>query len=56
VSRGLSNAQIAARRRVSTRTVANQLARLFEKLGVHWRLDALRVAGHRLGMTPEGAR
>lgn len=56
VARGLSNAQIALQRRVSTRTVANQLSHVFEKLGVHSRLDALRVAGHRLGMTANGER
>lgn len=36
---GLSNAEIAARRGVSPRTVANQLASLFRKLGVHSRLE-----------------
>ncbi len=36
---GLSNAEIAARRRVSPRTVANQIASLFRKLGVHSRLE-----------------
>lgn len=52
VARGLSNPEIASRRGVSVRTVANQLAHLFQKLGVHSRLDALRVAGHRLGVAP----
>ncbi len=36
---GLSNAQIAARRGVSPRTVANQLASAFRKLGVRSRLE-----------------
>lgn len=36
---GLSNAEIAARRGVSPRTVANQIASLFRKLGVHSRLE-----------------
>ncbi len=36
---GLSNAEIAARRGVSPRTVANQLASVFRKLGVHSRLQ-----------------
>ena len=36
---GLSNAETAARRGVSPRTVANQMASLFRKLGVHSRLE-----------------
>lgn len=36
---GLSNAEIAARRGVSPRTVANQITSLFRKLGVHSRLE-----------------
>jgi DNA-binding CsgD family transcriptional regulator len=36
---GLSNAQIAARRGVSPRTVANQIASAFRKLGVRSRLE-----------------
>ncbi len=36
---GLSNAEAAARRGVSPRTVANQMASLFRKLGVHSRLE-----------------
>jgi DNA-binding CsgD family transcriptional regulator len=36
---GLSNAEIAARRGVSPRTVANQMESLFRKLGVHSRLE-----------------
>ena len=43
---GLSNAAIASRRGVSIRTVANQIAQLFRKLGVHSRLEAALVAGH----------
>jgi DNA-binding NarL/FixJ family response regulator len=46
ISRGLSNTAIAVRRGVSVRTVANQAGQLFRKLGVHSRLDAMRVAGH----------
>ncbi len=34
---GLSNAEIARRRRVARRTVENQLARIFAKLGVRSR-------------------
>lgn len=36
---GLSNAQIAARRRVSVKTVANQLARIYAKLGARSRFE-----------------
>lgn len=36
---GLSNAQIAKARRTSIRTVANQLASVFRKLGVRSRLE-----------------
>jgi DNA-binding CsgD family transcriptional regulator len=36
---GLSNAEIAERRGVSRRTVANQIASVFRKLGVHSRLE-----------------
>jgi len=43
---GLTNAQIANRRGVSVRTVANQLASLFRKLGVSSRLDAAIAASN----------
>jgi len=46
LAHGLSNGEIACRRGVSIRTVANQLAHLFRKLGVHSRLEATRMAGH----------
>ena len=46
LAHGLSNGEIARRRRVSIRTVANQMGQLFRKLGVHSRLDAALVAGH----------
>lgn len=36
---GLSNAEIACARRRSTRTVANQLARIYRRLGVRSRLE-----------------
>ena len=48
---GLTNAQIANRRGVSVRTVANQLASLFRKLGVSSRLDAA-LAASNLAQTP----
>jgi DNA-binding NarL/FixJ family response regulator len=38
---GLSHAEIAASRRASTRTVANQLATAFQKLGVSGRSELL---------------
>ncbi len=46
LAHGLSNGEIARRRGVSIRTVANQMGQLFRKLGVHSRLDAALVAGH----------
>jgi two-component system nitrate/nitrite response regulator NarL len=46
LAHGLSNGEIARRRGVSIRTVANQMSQLFRKLGVHSRLDAALVAGH----------
>lgn len=43
---GASNAQVARRRGTSPRTIANQLAGIFEKLGVHSRSElAARCAG-----------
>jgi DNA-binding NarL/FixJ family response regulator len=39
IERGLSNAQIAERRGTSTHTVANQVARVFRKLGVGSRAE-----------------
>lgn len=38
---GLSNAQIARRRRVAVRTVANQIAAIFRKVGVHSRVELI---------------
>jgi DNA-binding CsgD family transcriptional regulator len=38
-ARGESNAQIARARKTSPRTVANQLARIYEKLGVRSRVE-----------------
>jgi len=43
--RGESNAQIAAARGRSARTVANQLQSLFRKLGVGSRHELMAVAG-----------
>jgi DNA-binding NarL/FixJ family response regulator len=42
---GLSNAEIAAARRTSTRTVANQVASLFRKLDVRSRSEAVAALG-----------
>jgi DNA-binding CsgD family transcriptional regulator len=50
---GRSNSEIAALRRCSTRTVANQVASLFRKLGVHSRLELVALApllGPRRGL------
>lgn len=44
VCRGLSNAQIAYQRKASVRTVANQIASLFKKLGATSRLDLALLA------------
>jgi DNA-binding CsgD family transcriptional regulator len=41
---GRSNSEIAALRRCSTRTVANQVASLFRKLGVRSRLELVALA------------
>jgi DNA-binding CsgD family transcriptional regulator len=41
---GRSNREIAALRRCSTRTVANQVASLFRKLGVSSRLELVALA------------
>ncbi|MCC6897827.1 MAG: helix-turn-helix transcriptional regulator [Polyangiaceae bacterium] len=45
VRHGLSNAEIAAARGVSVRTVANQLQALFRKLGVGSRIELARKVG-----------
>jgi DNA-binding NarL/FixJ family response regulator len=42
---GLSNSEIATARRTSPRTVANQVASLFRKLGVRSRSEAVTVLG-----------
>lgn len=44
ITRGASNAQIAAARGTTVRTVANQLQRIFVKLGVHSRAELAREA------------
>ena len=46
IGRGFSNAEIAAARGVALRTVANQVAALFRKLGASSRVDVARkIAG-----------
>lgn len=45
VVKGRSNAQIAAARRCSARTVANQIASLRKKLGAGSRFDLIRWFG-----------
>jgi DNA-binding CsgD family transcriptional regulator len=42
--KGRSNAEIAALRRASERTVANQVASVFRKLGVSSRLELVALA------------
>lgn len=54
VAEGLSNAQIAVRRGVSPRTVANQLASVFRKLGVRSRLE-LEARLARAGRAGDGS-
>jgi DNA-binding CsgD family transcriptional regulator len=44
---GLSNAEIALRRATSPRTVANQVASLFRKLGLGSRHELFAAAGAR---------
>lgn len=51
-AQGKTNAEIAARRRVSERTVANQMAAILQKLGLRSRLD---LAGD-LRARPSGGR
>ena len=51
ILRGRSNAEIAAARRVSERTVANQIANVFRKLGVSSRLELVAL-GPLLGSSP----
>jgi DNA-binding NarL/FixJ family response regulator len=43
--RGLSNSEIARARKTSVRTVANQVASLFHKLGVRSRAEAVVALG-----------
>ena len=58
---GLRNREIARRRNVSVRTVANQVAGLFRKFGVHSRLElalvlAFETAGHEVEPACPNAR
>ena len=45
ILQGLSNAQIAAQRRTSVRTIANQIASIFGKLGVASRTEFAYAVG-----------
>jgi DNA-binding NarL/FixJ family response regulator len=54
VRHGLSNAQIARLRGVSVRTVANQIATLFKKVGAQSRLDLALLAARTERGCPEG--
>jgi DNA-binding NarL/FixJ family response regulator len=47
IARGMSNAQIAAERGVSPRTVANQVAALLRKCGVTSRVELAGALGPR---------
>jgi DNA-binding CsgD family transcriptional regulator len=49
VMEGLSNAEIASRRERSPRTVANQIASIFRRLGVHSRSELLATLALRGG-------
>jgi DNA-binding CsgD family transcriptional regulator len=51
---GLDNAQIAARLDISEKTVRNHITRVFAKLGVTTRAQAI-VLAHRAGLTPPDA-
>lgn len=44
VAEGLANKEIAAKLFISERTVANHLANMFKKLGIHSRSEAVRLA------------
>jgi len=46
---GLTNAEIGVQRKTSPRTVANQVAAVFRKLGVHGRLELIRRLALRTG-------
>ena len=49
---GATNAAIARRRGTSDRTVANQLAAVFEKLGVHSRAELAALLSRSHGPAP----
>jgi len=48
IRRGASNADIARRRGTSVHTVANQIAGVFRKLGVHSRTELVRALHARV--------
>lgn len=48
VAQGMSNRDVASRRRTSERTVANQLASIFRKLGVGSRAALAACLAHQL--------
>ena len=55
VRAGLSNGEVAARRGRSARTVANQVASIFAKLGVRSRLELFALAARSPGAGVEGS-
>ncbi len=56
IAAGLSNAEIARRRGVSPRTVANQAARIFRKLGVASRLGFYALIAQGVAHRADGRR
>jgi DNA-binding NarL/FixJ family response regulator len=53
ISEGLDNAQIAARLAISEKTVRNHITRIFAKLGVETRAQAIVLANREaLGLRP----
>ena len=55
VLRGLSNADIARERGTSVNTISNQLASIFQKLGVHSRLELVRSIGRAKNIDSDAA-
>lgn len=53
VASGFSNAEIAHKRGVSPRTVANQLRSAFQKLGVHSRAELILALSSPVSRAPE---
>jgi DNA-binding NarL/FixJ family response regulator len=57
IARGLDNGEIAARLRLSEKTVRNHITRVLDKIGVEHRYQAIVLARDAgLGRAPPGAR